>query len=63
MKSEENEEDLIVCDLCFDGASDSEVEACEMHPDPGHLEADLLKELEGATGATGETIIAWVLGG
>jgi Fe-S-cluster containining protein len=62
VKSEENEEDLIVCDLCFDGASDPEVEACEMYPDPGHLEADLLKELEATTGATGETIIAWVLG-
>ena len=62
VKSEENEEDLIVCDLCFNGANDKEVEACEMHPDPGHLEAELLTELESTTGATGETIIAWVLG-
>lgn len=62
VQSEENEDDLIVCDLCFNGASDSEVEACQMHPDPEHLEAELLKELEGASGATGETIIAWVLG-
>ncbi len=61
VKSDENEKDLIVCDLCFNGATDNQVEACEMHPDPGDLEAELLKELEG-TGATGETIIAWVLG-
>jgi Fe-S-cluster containining protein len=62
VKSDENEEDLIVCDLCFNGASDEEVEACEMHHDPDHHEAELLKELESTTGATGETIIAWVLG-
>ena len=62
VKSDENEEDLIVCDLCFNGASDEEVEACEMHPDPENLEEQLLKELEDATGAQGETIIAWVLG-
>jgi len=62
VKSDENEEDLIVCDLCFNGASDEEVEACQMHPDPENLEEQLLKELEDATGAQGETIIAWALG-
>ncbi len=62
VKSDENEEDLIVCDLCFNGASDEEVEACQMHPDPENLEEQLLKELEDSTGARGETIIAWALG-
>jgi Fe-S-cluster containining protein len=62
VRSDENENDLIVCDLCFDGATDEQVEACEMHPDPGGLEAKLLAELEAETGANGETIIAWVLG-
>src|SRR5271165_6988740 len=54
--------DLGVCELCFNGATDDEVEACEMHPDPGELEAELLKEVEGSAGVSGETIIAWVLG-
>jgi len=62
VRSDDNEDDLIVCDLCFDGASDLEVEACEMKPDPQNLETVLLDDLESKTGAKGETIIAWVLG-
>jgi Fe-S-cluster containining protein len=54
--------DLGVCELCFDGATDEEIAACEMHPDPDNLEAELLKEMEGTNGAQGETIIAFVLG-
>lgn len=61
VRSDENPDDLIVCDLCFTEASDEVVEACEMHPDPDKLEPKLLQELESTTGATGETIIAWVL--
>jgi Fe-S-cluster containining protein len=53
--------DLGVCELCFNGATDDEVEACEMHPDPENLEEELLKEME-SRGVSGETIIAWVLG-
>jgi Fe-S-cluster containining protein len=55
------EGELAVCELCFDGVSDEEIATCEMHPDPDNLEAALLKELENATGAQGETIIAFVL--
>ena len=62
VRSEEDENDLLVCDLCFNGASDEQVEACEMHPDPNGLEAELLQQLETTTGASGETIIAWALG-
>lgn len=58
---DEEENDLAVCDLCFDGATDEETAECEMHPDPENLQPTLLKELEAATGAKGETIIAWVL--
>jgi Fe-S-cluster containining protein len=61
MKCDEDTEDLTVCDLCFDGATDDEVAACEMHPDPEHQEEVLLAELEKATGARGETIIAFAL--
>ena len=58
---DEEENDLAVCDLCFDGATDEETAECEMKPDPDNLQGTLLKEIESTTGATGETIIAWVL--
>jgi Fe-S-cluster containining protein len=61
VKSEEDNNDLMVCDLCFDGASDEEIKACEMHPDPEHLEEVLVEELEQGTGAGGETIVAFAL--
>src|ERR1700722_7324991 len=44
--------DLGVCDLCFDGATEAEITACEMKPDPDKLEPALLEELEKTTGAT-----------
>jgi Fe-S-cluster containining protein len=53
--------DLGVCELCFDGATNEEIAACEMHPDPDNLEANLLKELESTSGARGETIVAFAL--
>ncbi len=56
-----SEGELGVCELCFDGATDEEAAACEMHPDPDNVEAALLKQLESATGARGETIIAFAL--
>lgn len=55
------EGDLGHCELCFVGATPEEVIAHEMHPDPDHLEEALLKELKDATGASGETIIAFAL--
>jgi Fe-S-cluster containining protein len=61
VKSDEDSNDLTVCDLCFNGASDEEVTACEMHPDPDHLEDVLLGELERGTGTRGDTIVAFAL--
>jgi Fe-S-cluster containining protein len=58
---DEEENDFVVCELCFDGATDEETAACEMRPDPDKLEAELLKELKESTGAEGETIVAFVL--
>jgi len=60
---DEEENDLAVCDLCFNGATDEETAECEMKPDPNNLQGTLLKEIESTTGAKGETIIAWVLAG
>ncbi len=57
-----SEDGLGVCELCFQGASDEEIAACEMRPDPDDLEAKLLDELEKKTGVRGETIVAFCLG-
>ena len=57
-----SEEGLGVCELCFQGATDEEIAACEMKPDPGGLETKLIEELEKKTGAKGSTIIAFCLG-
>jgi Fe-S-cluster containining protein len=50
-----------VCELCFQGASDAEIAACEMEIDPEGMEADLLEELEERTGLRGETTVALAL--
>jgi Fe-S-cluster containining protein len=52
---------LGVCELCFQGASDKEIAACEMNPDPDNLESVLLEKLEKDTGVRGDTIMAFVL--
>jgi Fe-S-cluster containining protein len=56
-----SEGELGVCDLCFNGATEAEIIACEMKPDPDNLETALLEDLEKTTGACGETIIAFAL--
>jgi Fe-S-cluster containining protein len=56
-----SEDGLGVCELCFQGASDEEIAACEMIPDPADLESRLLANLEKSTGAHGNTIIAFCL--
>lgn len=56
-----SEDGLGVCELCFKGATDEEIAACEMKPDPDDLESALLKKLENATGIHGNTIIAFCL--
>jgi Fe-S-cluster containining protein len=54
---------LGVCELCFHGATNEQIAACEMHPDPEHLEERLLEELRETTGAHGQTIISYALRG
>jgi Fe-S-cluster containining protein len=56
-----SEEGLGVCELCFQGASDKEIAACEIKPDPDGLESRLLAEIEKRTGKRGNTIIAFCL--
>jgi Fe-S-cluster containining protein len=56
-----SEDGLGVCELCFQGASDKEIAACEMKPDPDDLESRLLEQLEKSTSKRGNTIIAFCL--
>ena len=39
-------ESVGICELCFEGASDDEIAACEVEVDPGGLESALLEKLE-----------------
>ena len=43
-----------MCELCYEGASDEEIAACAVDPDPNGLERTLLAELEGSAGPGGE---------
>jgi Fe-S-cluster containining protein len=52
---------LGVCELCYHGATNEEIAACEMKPDPEDLESNLLKRVEKANGRRGNTIIAFCL--
>jgi len=56
-----SEDGLAVCELCFQGASDRQVAACEMIPDPDDLESALLEKLEKSAGTRGNTIVAFCL--
>jgi len=50
-----------VCELCFRGATDEQIAACEVEVDPDDLESPLLGELERSTGVRGDTIVAFAL--
>lgn len=53
---------LGVCELCYQGASDEEIAACEMVADPEDLESKLVKKIEKTGGRCGQTIVAWAIG-
>ena len=50
-----------VCELCFRGASDREIAACQVEVDPQDLESRLSDELERTSGVRGQTIVAFAL--
>ncbi len=58
----QSEGGLGVCELCYHGASEEEIAACEMTIDPDDMELALLDELEQSTGRRGRTIVAFALG-
>jgi len=53
------ESGLGVCELCFHGASDEQIAACEMVVDSDDVESKLLGQLEKTKGARGRTIVAF----
>lgn len=52
---------LGVCELCYHGASDEQIAACEMVADPDDLESRLLAKLEKTGGPRGRTLVAFCL--
>jgi Fe-S-cluster containining protein len=56
-----SEEGLGVCELCYHGATEEQIAACEMEVDPEGLEAVLLEEFERSTGRRGKTVVAFAL--
>ncbi|HKF01925.1 MAG TPA: YkgJ family cysteine cluster protein [Candidatus Sulfotelmatobacter sp.] len=52
---------LGVCELCFHGASEEDIAACEMVPDPDDLESRLLEQVEKRWNIRGSTIVACAL--
>jgi len=57
----QSEDGLGVCELCFQGASEKEIAACELQADPDDLESKLLEQTEESIGVRGNTIIAFAL--
>jgi Fe-S-cluster containining protein len=53
-------ESVAVCELCYQGATDAQIAACEVAADPDNLEDELLRNLEHA-GQAGETVVAFAL--
>jgi Fe-S-cluster containining protein len=56
-----SEQGLGVCELCYHGATEEQIAACEMSVDPEGLEAQLLKEFEQSSGRHGQTLVAFAL--
>jgi Fe-S-cluster containining protein len=54
-----SEDGLGVCELCFHGASDEQIAACEMVADPENVESKLLRKLEASNGLHGRTLVAF----
>ena len=58
----QSEGGLGVCELCYHGATDEDIAACEMVVDADDLESELVGQVEKAGGRCGRTIVAWALG-
>lgn len=56
-----SEQGLGVCELCYHGATEEQIAACEMAVDPEGLEAELLQQFERSSGRHGRTLVAFAL--
>jgi Fe-S-cluster containining protein len=56
-----SQEGLAVCELCYHGATEEQIAACEMPVDPEGLAAKLLQEFEQSSGKHGRTLVAFAL--
>ena len=56
-------ESLGICELCYRGATDEQIAACQVVVDPDGLESELISQLERTADARGETIVAFALAG
>jgi Fe-S-cluster containining protein len=56
-----SDDGLGICELCYKGARDEQIAACEIQPDPDDLESVLLRKVEKTTGRQGNTIVAFCL--
>ena len=56
-----SEDGLGVCELCYHGASEEEIAACEMFLDTNELEDSLTSQVESQTNRSGSTIVAFAL--
>jgi hypothetical protein len=54
-----SDDGLGVCELCFHGATDEQIAACEMVADPDDLESRVLATLEKTRARRGCTIVAF----
>ena len=54
-----SQQGLGVCELCYHGATEEQIAACEMPVDPEGLEAKLLQEFEQSSGRHGRTLVAF----
>ncbi|HET6219604.1 MAG TPA: YkgJ family cysteine cluster protein [Acidobacteriaceae bacterium] len=58
-----SQQGLGVCELCYHGATEEQIAACEMPVDPEGLEGQLLEEFERSSGRHGRTLVAFALAG
>lgn len=56
-----SEDGLGICELCYQGATEEQIAACEMTPDPDGLEEHLLAKFEQKSNRRGNTIVAFCL--
>jgi Fe-S-cluster containining protein len=56
-----NEDSVDICELCYRGATDEEIIACEVELHTSEFEAALELEAEASTGGSGQTIVAFAL--